>query len=160
METSYSSSPSSKHQQERPLAGVEARVLQRFLNELRLAGLQKAGEDVHGDIGHSHVGDSLLLFYAEELRNGLFVQLRADHADAARDHCAAVADIRLAGDIVEVDPLLALCVGDIALGAQDNAVGLRVLKRLQDALDLGLGELLVRLLAPADEDLVGVMAVV
>ena len=95
---------------------------------------------------------------AEQLGHGLFVQLRADHADAARDHRTAVADIRLTGDIVEVDPLFALRVCYIALCAQNNAVGIRVLKRLQDALDLGLCEFLVRFLAPADEDLVGVMA--
>ena len=149
-----------KDQQQRPLAGVEALVLERLLDEFRLAGLQKAREDVHGDIGHSHVGFSLLLFYAEELRDSFLIQLRADDADAAGDHCAAVTDVRLAGHVVEVDPLLTLGVGHIALGPQDDAVGLRILQRLQDVLDLSLGELLVRLLAPADEDLVGVMAVV
>ena len=59
-----------------------------------------------------------------------------------------------------MDPLLALGVCDIALRAQDDAVGIRVLERFQDAFDLGLCEFLVRFLAPADEDLVGVMAVV
>lgn len=50
-----------ENQQERPLAGVEALILERLLNELRLAGLQKAGKDVHGDIRHSHRENSLLL---------------------------------------------------------------------------------------------------
>ena len=44
--------------------------------------------------------------------------------------------------------------------AQHHAVFLRVLERFQAALDLGLGKFLVRLLTPADEHLVGVVAVV
>ena len=41
-----------EHEQERLLAGVEARIFQRLLNEFRLAGLQKAGEDIHWDLLH------------------------------------------------------------------------------------------------------------
>ena len=103
---------------------------------------------------------SLLLFYAKELGHCALVELRADHADAARNHCAAITDIRLARDIVKVDPLLTPGIGNIALGAQNDAICPGILQRLQDPRNLILGELLVRFLAPADEYLVGVMAVV
>ena len=59
-----------------------------------------------------------------------------------------------------MNPLFSLGVCDIALRAQDDAIGIRVLERFQDAFDLGLREFLMRFLAPADENLVGVMAVV
>ena len=46
------------------------------------------------------------------------------------------------------------------MSRRDDAILLRVLQRLQAALDLGFGVFLVRFLAPADEDLVSVVAVV
>ena len=68
--------------------------------------------------------------------------------------------IALAGHIVEVDPALRILRGDIALCAQHHAVFRGVLQLLQNALDLLGRELLVRLHAPADEDLVRVVAMV
>ncbi len=80
--------------------------------------------------------------------------------NAAGDHCAALADIALAGHVVEVNPALRILRGDIALCAQHHTVFCGVLQLLQNALDLLGRELLVRLHAPADEHLVGVVAVV
>ena len=59
-----------------------------------------------------------------------------------------------------MDPALRILRGDIALRAQHHTVFRGVLQLLQDALDLLGRELLVRLHAPADEDLVRVVAVV
>ena len=82
----------------------------------------------------------------------------ADHAEAAGDGGAAAADIDLAGDIVEVDPL-AVGGGDDALGAQNAAVTGLIGKRVQDAAQLVLGEAAGGLDAPAAEDLVGMVMV-
>ena len=59
-----------------------------------------------------------------------------------------------------MDPALRILRGDIALCAQHHTVFCGVLQLLQNALDLLGRELLVRLHAPADEDLVRVVAVV
>ena len=69
----------------------------------------------------------------------------------------AGADVVLLGHVVKFDPGAALAVHD-ALGPQDLAV-LSGVQRGQDALNVGLGEGLGRLLAPAGEDLIGVVMV-
>ena len=50
--------PFLKHQQQRPLAGVEALVLQRLLNELGLTGIQKAGKGIYGNLHHAYTPNS------------------------------------------------------------------------------------------------------
>ena len=143
------------HMTDGVVACVEALVFQRLLNEFRLAGLQKAREDVHRNVARHSSSLS-----SEERSDGAFVQLRADYAHTARDHGAALADIALAGHVVEVNPAVRIVGCNVALGTQNHAVLRGVFQLLQDALDLLGCELLVRLHAPADEDLVGVVPVV
>ena len=71
----------------------------------------------------------------------------------------AAADIDLAGDVVEVEPIAVLSI-DNALRAENNAVLGLVLKCGEDAAQRGLGELTRGLHAPAREHLVGVVMMV
>ena len=91
----------------------------------------------------------------EELCDGIFVQPGADDTEASHHIGSAEADILLAGDEVEVDPL-AVCARHDALGAQDDAV-LAGIQLLQNGADLLGGVLLCGLAAPGGEDLVGVV---
>ena len=84
--------------------------------------------------------------------------MRADDAETSGYAGAAAADVGLLGHVVKVQPVAVAGVHD-ALGAQDGAVFLLVVQRGEDRTQLGLGELLRRLRAPAREDLVGVMVV-
>ena len=95
---------------------------------------------------------------AEELADGILVQLGADDAQTAHHIGGAEADVVLAGNEVKVDPL-AILTGHDALGAQDDAV-LAGIKLLQDLGDLIGGVLLGSLAAPGGEDLVGMVMMV
>ena len=97
----------------------------------------------------------MISLQAEELTDAAFIQLGADDAQAAHHVGSAVADIQLAGDKVEVDPL-AVGTGHDALGAQNDAV-LAGIQLLQNGADLLSGVLLGSLTAPGGEDLVGVV---
>ena len=97
----------------------------------------------------------MISLQAEELTDAAFIQLGADDAQAAHHVGSAVADIQLAGDEVEVDPL-AVGTGHDALGAQNDAV-LAGIQLLQNGADLLSGVLLCSLAAPGGEDLVGVV---
>ena len=97
----------------------------------------------------------MISLQAEELTDAAFIQLGADDAQAAHNIGSAVADIQLAGDKVEVDPL-AVGTGHDALGAQNDAV-LAGIQLLQNGADLLSGVLLCSLAAPGGEDLVGVV---
>ena len=83
-------------------------------------------------------------------------QIAADDAEPARDHGQPCTDIRLAGNIVEVDPLLDTVYN--ALGTQNLPVFTRV-KRGKRTLKLLFGKLSARLHAPACEDFIGMMVV-
>ena len=98
----------------------------------------------------------MLLAKVEQLLQGSFVELRADHAEAAGHSGLTAAQVDLAGDIVEIQPLT---VGGIdnALCAQDSAEAGLVLELFENAAQLVLRELLGRFHAPALEDLVGVV---
>ena len=97
----------------------------------------------------------MISLQAEELTDAAFIQLGADDAQAAHDVGSAVADIQLAGDEVEVDPLT-VGTGHDALGTQNDAV-LAGVQLLQNGADLLSGVLLCSLAAPGGEDLVGVV---
>ena len=97
----------------------------------------------------------MISLQAEELTDAALIQLGADDAQAAHDVGSAVADIQLAGDEVEVDPLTVAACHD-ALGAQNDAV-LAGIQLLQNGADLLSGVLLCSLAAPGGEDLVGVV---
>ena len=97
----------------------------------------------------------MISLQAEELADAVFIQLGADDAQAAHHVGSAVADIQLAGDEVEVDPLAVATCHD-ALGAQNDAV-LAGIQLLQNGADLLSGVLLCRLTAPGGEDLIGVV---
>ena len=71
----------------------------------------------------------------KQLRQCFFVQVGADHAQAAGIVGAAVADHDLARDIVELEPFAGRVLQD-ALGAQDPAVFLFVGELAQDGADL------------------------
>ena len=143
------------HEKEDAVAVIKARVLECLLGELRLAGLQKAGEEIYGDL-FCH---GLFSLSAEELGNGVLVQLVTDDAQPPRHTGAAAADVDLARRVVKVDPL-ALARGDDALRAQHGAVFGFVLKRGERSAQTVLGELLRRFHAPGREHLVRVVAVV
>lgn len=72
---------------------------------------------------------------AEELRQLVLFQLRADDAEAPRVVGMAGADLVLLGHEVELDPR-AVLAGDDALGPEDPAV-LAGVQGGQDALDVG-----------------------
>ena len=95
----------------------------------------------------------------KQLLQCLLVKFGTYHAEAAGDCSAAAADIDLAGDVVEVEPIAVLSI-DNALRAENNAVLGLVLKCGKDAAQRGLGELTRGLHAPAREHLVGVVVVV
>lgn len=101
-------------------------------------------------------GTSLTLLNTEQLLDSLLVYLRADDAHTAGDGSAAAADVRLAGNVVEIDPL---SVGRIykALGTQDRAVACILVELAQRLSDLLLGELLRSLHTPGGEHLVCVV---
>ena len=87
------------------------------------------------------------MLQTEQLSQLVLFQLRADDAQAAGVVGMARPDVVLLGHVVEFDPLAVLAADD-ALGPQDLAV-LSGVQRGQDALNVGLGEGLGRLLAPA-----------
>ena len=97
----------------------------------------------------------MISLQAEELTDAAFIQLGADDAQAAHNIGSTVADIQLAGDEVEVDPLTVGTSHD-ALGTQNDAV-LAGIQLLQNGADLLSGVLLGSLTAPGGEDLVGVV---
>ena len=83
-------------------------------------------------------------------------QIAADDAEPARDHGQPCTDIRLAGNIVEVDPLLDTVYN--ALGTQNLPVFTRV-KRGKRSLKLLFGKFPARLHAPACEYFVSMVMV-
>ena len=85
--------------------------------------------------------------------------MRTDDAEAPGHGCGAAADIRLARDVVKVQPLAVARV-EYALGAQDDAVLHSVGEGIEDLAQLRLAVLAGGLLPPARKDLVGVMVVV
>lgn len=87
------------------------------------------------------------------------MQTAADDAESARNAGGAAADVRLAGNMVKVQPLP---VGGVhnALRAQHRAVFRLVVQRGEDGLQLRLRELPRRLHTPAREHLVRVVVVV
>ena len=97
----------------------------------------------------------MISLQAEELTDAAFIQLGADDAQTAHHVGSAVADIPLAGDEVEVDPLAVTTCHD-ALGTQNDAV-LAGIQLLQNGADLLSGVFLGSLAAPGGEDLVGVV---
>ena len=102
--------------------------------------------------------DGFSFFYisaAEQLCNGLLVQLGADDHQFAAHVGAAGTHFPLAGHIVELQPAVGTAVHD-ALAAQDHAVSAGV-QLGEGVLHFGLGELAGRLDAPAGEHLVGVV---
>ena len=97
----------------------------------------------------------MISLQAEELSDAALIQLGADDTQTAHHVGSAVADIQLAGDEVEVDPL-AVGTGHDALGTQNDAV-LAGIQLLQNGADLLSGVFLCSLAAPGGEDLVGVV---
>ena len=102
--------------------------------------------------------DGFSFFYisaAEQLCNGLFVQLGADHDQLAAHICTAGTHFPFAGHIVELQPAVCAAVHD-ALAAQDHAV-IAGVQLGEGVLHFGLGKLAGRLDAPAGEHLIGVV---
>ena len=102
--------------------------------------------------------DGFSFFYisaAEQLCNGLLVQLGADDHQFAAHVGAAGTHFPLAGHIVELQPAVGTAVHD-ALAAQDHAV-IAGVQLGEGVLHFGLGELAGRLDAPAGEHLIGVV---
>ena len=97
----------------------------------------------------------MISLQAEELSDAALIQLGADDTQTAHHVGSAVADIQLAGDEVEVDPL-AVGTGHDALGTQNDAV-LAGIQLLQNGADLLSGVLFGSIAAPGGEDLVGVV---
>ena len=95
----------------------------------------------------------------EQLCNCVLFYLGADNAETSDSTCAACADIRYSGDVVEVYPL-AVLAGNYALCSEYHAVLLLVSESFKSG-----GYLLSRvgvgsLNAPACEHLIGMMVVV
>ena len=88
----------------------------------------------------------------------MLVDLHADHAQAAGVIGCAVANLVLAGNVVEVQPL-AVGEGQDALRAQDGAEAMIVVQLLESFANGSFLELLGGLDADVLEDLVGMMAV-
>ena len=102
--------------------------------------------------------DDFSFFYisaAEQLCNGLLVQLGADDHQFAAHVGAAGTHFPLAGHIVELQPAVGTAVHD-ALAAQDHAV-IAGVQLGEGVLHFGLGKLAGRLDAPAGEHLIGVV---
>ena len=94
----------------------------------------------------------------KQLRQRFFVQVGADHAQAAGVVCAAFAHVDLAGDKVKLEPGARRVLQD-ALGAENPAVLLFVGQLSEDVADLVHLVALRRLQADVAEDLVGVVPV-
>mgnify|MGYP007103149862 CR=1 FL=1 len=92
----------------------------------------------------------------EQFRDLMLLQLGADDAELTGDVGAAGADLVLTGDHVELVPGVAAVHN--ALGAQDHAVSALV-QRVQGLVQILTAVFVGRLLAPAREHLVGVVAV-
>ncbi len=88
----------------------------------------------------------------------MLTDLRANDTQTAGNTGSTAADIRLAGNIVEVDPTVAFRRNN-ALAAHYHAVFTAV-KSGKDAADLIIGEHLGGFGAPAGEDFIGVVMVV
>ena len=70
----------------------------------------------------------------EQVFKRFVIQVRTDDAKAPRNGCRTVANIRLSGNIIKMDPLTVIR-GDDSLGTQDKTVRSGVLgKRLEDLL--------------------------
>ena len=96
---------------------------------------------------------------SENLLYFIVVDAGADDTKSADDTCCAIANVGLCGNVIKVDPLSVLPLYD-ALGTQNHTEGVVLGEGLENALDLGDGELLGGLTAEAGEYLVGVMMVV
>ena len=78
-------------------------IFEQFLDQARLAALQKSGNDINRNVLFSHLCKSSLL-PAEKLRKPVFFQFASDHADAADNLCRAFADLGLLRHEIKVDP--------------------------------------------------------
>ena len=116
---------------------VEALILHRFLDDGGFSAFKEAGEEIDGEL-LCHCAPPL---YAEELCEPFLVELCADDAEATHYVGVAGSDVRLTGNVVEVDPG-AVRAGNDALCAQDHAVGVAFGKHLQDGVDLAGSKLL------------------
>ena len=96
---------------------------------------------------------------SENLLYFIIVDARADDTKSADDTCCAIANVRLCGNVIEVDPLSVLTLYD-ALGTQNHTEGVILREGLENTLNLGDGELLGGLTAEAGEYLVSVVMVV
>ena len=96
---------------------------------------------------------------SENLLYFIVVDAGADDTKSADDTCCAIANVGLCGNVIKVDPLSVLPLYD-TLGTQNHTEGVVLGEGLENALDLGDGELLGGLTAEAGEYLVGVMMVV
>ena len=85
----------------------------------------------------------------------VFIDLGADDAELAGDVSAAVSNVSLARNIVEVDPV-AVFAGNDALGAEDHAE-VAAVELFEGSLDRSLGEGLRCLKADGIEDFVSVV---
>ena len=92
----------------------------------------------------------------KQLRQCFFVQIGPDDAEAAGVIGAAVAEVDLAGNIVELEPF-AGCVLQDALGAEDSSVLFLIGELRENITDFVLLIALGRFEADVAEDFVGVM---
>ena len=92
----------------------------------------------------------------KQLRQCFFVQIGPDDAEAAGVIGAAVAEVDLAGNIIELEPF-AGCVLQDALGAEDSSVLFLIGELRENITDFVLLIALGRFEADVAEDFVGVM---
>ena len=96
---------------------------------------------------------------SENLLYFIVVDAGADDTNSADNTCCAIANVRLCGNVIEVDPLSVLTLYD-ALGTENHTEGVILGECLENALNLSKGELLGGLTAEAGEYLVSVVMVV
>ena len=99
------------------------------------------------------------LVYAEQGSDALLVQLGADDAQTAGVVGRAAADLGCARNVVKVQPFAAVCRRNDALCAQNRAER-NIAERGERGIELCLGVLVSRFLAPGGEYLVRVVVMI
>ncbi len=99
------------------------------------------------------------LVYAEQGSDALLVQLGADDAQTAGVVGRAAADLGCARNVVKVQPFAAVCTRNDALCAQNRAER-NIAERGERGIELCLGVLVSRFLAPGGEYLVRVVVMI
>ena len=97
-----------------------------------------------------------LLFRSEECFQGIFLQLRSDYAESAHDDGLAEANICFSGNVVEMDPLIAIGSNN-ALCTEYHAVFPVIQQFVEDIADFLFGVFTDGFTAPAGEYFIRMM---